>query len=62
MLEPVQSQAHRGLQEGIHQRHLLGGVADLVNEGTAEEEKGSKKNIRNYRLIIMMSDMRTYYI
>lgn len=62
MLEPVQSQAHRGLQEGIHQRHLLGGVADFVDEGTAEEEKGGNKNIRSYILIIMMSDICTHYI
>lgn len=37
VLEPVQSQTHRGVQEWIHQRHLLGGVTGLVDEGTAGE-------------------------
>ena len=35
VLEPVQSQTHGGLQVWIHQWHLLGGVAGLVDEGTA---------------------------
>lgn len=37
VLQPVQSQSHRGLQRRIHQRHLLGGVTGLVDEGTAGE-------------------------
>lgn len=35
VLQPVQSQAHGGVELRIHQRHLLGGVAGLVDEGTA---------------------------
>lgn len=35
VLEPVQGQTHGGLQERVQQRHLLGGVAGLVDEGTA---------------------------
>lgn len=40
VLEPVQSQTHRGVQERIHQRHLLGGVTGLMDEGTAGEGGG----------------------
>lgn len=35
VLQPVQRQAHRGVQPRVHQRHLLGGVAGLVDEGAA---------------------------
>lgn len=35
VLEPVQGQTHRGVKVRIQQRHLLGGVAGLVDEGTA---------------------------
>lgn len=34
VLEPVQSQTYRGVQERIHQWHLLGGVTGLMDEGT----------------------------
>lgn len=37
VLEPVQSQTHRGVQQRVHQGHLLGGVTGLVDEGTAGE-------------------------
>ncbi|TNN81510.1 hypothetical protein EYF80_008282 [Liparis tanakae] len=37
VLEPVQSQTHGGLQKRIQQRHLLGGVTGLVDEGTEDE-------------------------
>lgn len=40
VLEPVQSQAHRGLQGWIHQWHLLGGVIGFMDEGTVREEEG----------------------
>jgi len=37
VLEPVQSQTHGGLQKRIQQRHLLGGVTGLMDEGTEDE-------------------------
>lgn len=45
VLEPVQSQAHGGLQRWIHQRHLLGGVAGVVDESTA----GKNEDIERWR-------------
>lgn len=43
VLEPVQSQTHGGLQEWIHQRHLLWGITGLVDEGAAGGIGGWKR-------------------
>lgn len=43
VLQPVQSQAHGGVEPRIHQRHLLGGVAGLVDEGTAGGRRESQE-------------------
>lgn len=45
VLEPVQGQTHRGVKVRIQQRHLLGGVAGLVDEGTAGGRGGGHGNL-----------------
>lgn len=45
VLEPVQGQTHWGVEVGIHQRHLLRGVAGLVDEGTAGGEENMAINL-----------------
>lgn len=35
VLQPVQRQAHGGVEPRVHQRHLLGRVAGFVDEGAA---------------------------
>lgn len=42
VLEPVQSETYRGLQGWVHQRHLLGRVIGLVDEGAVREGRRAK--------------------
>lgn len=55
VLQPIQSQTHRRLKRRVHQGHLLGRVAGLVDEGTAGKGVGLRvggrraEGARDYR-------------
>lgn len=52
VLQPVQRQTHGGVEPRVHQRHLLGGVAGLMDEGAAgcreegHRDEGTKVRVR----------------